>query len=75
MIPQLTYIDLFSGAGGMSLGFDREGFKNVFSVEIDKNACKTYILNFPHHLLLNNDIKLIHGHTISTENKINSKRC
>lgn len=59
MIPQLTYIDLFSGAGGMSLGFDKEGFKNLFSVEIDKNACKTYNLNFPHHLLLNKDIKLL----------------
>ncbi|MHA2523279.1 DNA cytosine methyltransferase, partial [Staphylococcus epidermidis] len=30
-----NYIDLFSGAGGMSLGFDLEGFKNVFSVEYD----------------------------------------
>lgn len=64
MIPQFTYIDLFSGAGGMSLGFDREGFKNLFAVEIDKNACKTYSLNFPHHLLLNDDIKLL------TENQI-----
>ena len=25
-----TYIDLFSGAGGFSLGFDRMGFKIFF---------------------------------------------
>lgn len=25
-----NYIDLFSGAGGMSLGFDLEGFKMYF---------------------------------------------
>jgi DNA (cytosine-5)-methyltransferase 1 len=28
----MNYIDLFSGAGGFSKGFDLEGFKNVFSI-------------------------------------------
>ena len=54
-----TYIDLFAGAGGFSLGFDDVGFKNVFSVEYDTNAAKTYQRNFPNHLLLNQDIKTI----------------
>lgn len=54
-----TYIDLFAGAGGFSLGFDDMGFKNVFSVEYDTNAAKTYQRNFPNHLLLNQDIKTI----------------
>lgn len=52
-----TYIDLFCGAGGMSLGFDQAGFKNVFSVEFNPEICLTYKRNFPNHLLLNKDIK------------------
>lgn len=63
-----TYIDLFAGAGGFSLGFDDVGFKNVFSVEYDINAAKTYQRNFPNHLLLNQDIK-----TISNEDLIRLK--
>lgn len=39
---QLTYIDLFSGAGGFSLGFDRANFKNIFSLDIESEFCKTY---------------------------------
>ena len=63
-----TYIDLFAGAGGFSLGFDDVGFKNVFSVEYDINAAKTYQRNFLNHLLLNQDIK-----TISNEDLIRLK--
>lgn len=57
MKSEMTYIDLFSGAGGFSLGFDNEGFDNVFSVDIEPNFCKTYRYNFPNHLLLERDIK------------------
>lgn len=51
-----TYIDLFSGSGGFSLGFDWAGFKNIFSVEYDKEICKTYRFNFPNHQLEECDI-------------------
>ena len=51
-----SYIDLFSGAGGFSLGFDRAGFDNVFSVEIDRRICETYRRNFPGHHLIECDI-------------------
>ncbi|EHR95553.1 DNA (cytosine-5-)-methyltransferase [Staphylococcus epidermidis] len=54
-----NYIDLFSGAGGMSLGFDLEGFKNVFSVEYDRQTAQTYRYNFPNHVLINKDIQEI----------------
>lgn len=63
-----TYIDLFAGAGGFSLGFEKLGFKNVFSVEYDTNAAKTYQRNFPNHLLLHQDIE-----TISNEDLIRLK--
>ena len=36
-----TYIDLFCGAGGLSLGFDKAGFENVFSVEF--NVLSVYV--------------------------------
>lgn len=52
----INYIDLFCGAGWFSLGFDNEGFKNIFSVDIEKNFCKTYKKNFPKHNLIEKDI-------------------
>ena len=41
-----NYIDLFSGAGGLSLGFDKAGFKNIFAVEFNADFAKTYKKNF-----------------------------
>lgn len=52
----LTYIDLFSGAGGFSLGFSKKGFKNIFSIDIELNSCKTYNYNFPNHNVINKNI-------------------
>lgn len=53
---QLTYIDLFSGSGGFSLGFDNMGFKNIFSIDIESSFCETYKYNFPSHNLIQKDI-------------------
>ncbi len=39
-------IDLFAGIGGMRLGFEHWGCKNVFSSEIDPHAKKMYEVNF-----------------------------
>lgn len=50
------YIDLFSGAGGFSLGFDRAGFQNVFSVDYEPSFCETYRENFPNHQLIEKNI-------------------
>jgi DNA (cytosine-5)-methyltransferase 1 len=36
-----NYIDLFAGAGGLSEGFIRAGFKPIAHVEMNKNACDT----------------------------------
>jgi DNA (cytosine-5)-methyltransferase 1 len=56
MKNELNYIDLFSGAGGMSLGFDQAGFNNIFSIDIEPNFCETYKANFPTHQLIQKDI-------------------
>ena len=51
-MKKLTVIDLFSGAGGMTLGFEDAGFENVFSIDSEESFCNTYSSNFPKHLLL-----------------------
>lgn len=56
-MKKYTYIDLFAGAGGMSLGFDNAGFKNLLSVEFNKDFAETYKKNFPRHNLIVDDIK------------------
>ena len=49
-------IALFSGCGGMSLGFASAGFNVIGHVEIDESACQIYHHNFPHSTLLAHDI-------------------
>lgn len=53
------YIDLFCGAGGLSLGFENAGFENVFSVECNSDFAKTYKRNFPMHNLIVDDVRNI----------------
>jgi len=60
----MNYIDLFSGAGGFSLGFDAAGFNNIFSIDIDPNFCQTYTKNFPKHKLITKDISKLDNHEI-----------
>jgi len=51
----MNFIDLFSGAGGLSEGFIRAGFKPVAHVEIDKAACNTMITRAAYHYLKKSD--------------------
>ena len=56
-MKKYTYMDLFAGAGGMSLGFDNAGFKNLLAVEFNKDFAETYKKNFPRHNLIVDNIK------------------
>jgi len=49
-------ISLFSGAGGMDVGFKKAGFSIVAANELDKYACETFRANHPETSLLEGDI-------------------
>lgn len=57
---RVPVIDLFSGAGGLSLGLKNSGMNVVAAVEIDQNACDTYATNIG-NVVLNKDISEISG--------------
>jgi DNA (cytosine-5)-methyltransferase 1 len=57
----LTAIDLFSGAGGLSLGLEWAGFDVVAAVEINKEIAKTYKANHPKCNLLVKDLREVSG--------------
>lgn len=57
-----TLVDLFCGAGGLSLGFEEEGFKVLLAVDNDPAAMRTYRLNHtkvPVASVLEKDITLL----------------
>lgn len=65
-------IELFSGAGGLSLGAQLASIKVAYAIEISKAASTTYQRNHPETTLVNHDIRTIDpltleiptGHTI-----------
>ncbi|MFC2099114.1 DNA cytosine methyltransferase, partial [Bacteroidota bacterium] len=48
---EYNFIDLFAGAGGISVGARNAGLRKIASVEIEPNASNTLRINFPdsHH--------------------------
>lgn len=45
-------VDLFAGAGGLSLGFEQAGFDVVAAVEIDPVHCAVHEYNFPNSAVI-----------------------
>lgn len=54
-----TAIDLFSGAGGLSLGAQNAGIEIVISIEHDIASSKTFKRNHPNAVVFNEDIRLV----------------
>jgi DNA (cytosine-5)-methyltransferase 1 len=57
-----TFISLFAGCGGASLGYSMAGYRELLAVEWDDNAVETFKLNFP-------DVSVYHGdiHDLTVE--------
>lgn len=54
----LTVVDLFAGAGGLSEGFRQAGFKVLAGSDNDPDAMATYALNFPEAMAIMGDIRV-----------------
>ena len=54
----ITVASLFSGAGGLDLGFRNAGFDVVWANDNDEDAVDTYRLNFGNHCILGDVEKL-----------------
>ena len=51
---KLNFVDLFSGAGGIGIGFEQAGYNHVLSADFDPGVAKTFGYN-------NKDIPFIEG--------------
>lgn len=54
-----NFIDLFSGAGGFSLGFEKQGFNCIGAIDNDKYATDTHDYNFKNSKSICADIESI----------------
>jgi DNA (cytosine-5)-methyltransferase 1 len=53
----MNAVSLFTGAGGMDVGFRKVGVSVVWANELDSDAAKTYQKNHPNSLMREGDIK------------------
>jgi len=61
-VKRYTVVDLFCGAGGLTLGFKQAeykgyGFKVVAAVDVWERACETYKANHPEVEVICGDIR------------------
>jgi DNA (cytosine-5)-methyltransferase 1 len=54
-------VDVFSGAGGLTLGLKRAGFRVAAAIEIEDNAFATYKTNHPEVHAIKQDVRTVKG--------------
>lgn len=55
-MSKLTVLDLFSGAGGFTLGLEDAKISCIGAIELDRFAAQTFSRNFPHVRLFQRDV-------------------
>ncbi|WP_151789102.1 DNA cytosine methyltransferase [Acinetobacter seifertii] len=66
MSDQFNVVDLFCGAGGLHIGFERQGFTTKLCIDNNQQVEKTHKLNFPNIPFINRDIALISSEEIAS---------
>ncbi len=56
-VAQLTAVDLFAGAGGLSEGFRQAGFRVLAGSDNDPDASATFVHNFPEAQFILGDVR------------------
>ncbi len=69
-----TAIDLFSGAGGLSLGFEQAGFDVVAAVEIDPVHAAVHRYNFPRCAVIPRSVIGLTGDEIRAAARLGRRR-
>lgn len=67
-------VDLFAGAGGISLGFEQAGFDVVAAVELDPVHAAVHKYNFPQCAVLPRSVTDVSGDDIRAAAKIGERR-
>ncbi len=67
-------IDLFSGAGGMSLGFEQAGFDIAAAVEIDPVHCAVHKFNFLNTTIIPRSVSELTGEDIRSVTGIGDRK-
>ena len=62
--PRPVAIDLFSGAGGLSLGLEQAGFDVILAIDRDPHHVATFRRNFPQATVVCADIARLDGRAI-----------
>lgn len=65
-----TFIDLFSGCGGLSLGFEMAGYKSVLAIDHWQDSLDTYAYNRPGVRTLCGDIAKLEPKQLKSEYNI-----
>jgi len=63
----LNVVDLFCGCGGLSYGFEQEGFKTILGIDHDKAAIDTFRMNHKNAKTILGDIREISNEKILSE--------